>query len=245
MSGDHRITPVTYISILIFNKRKKRGETRLSIFLPVPGISTHIIKNFCRFPVQFFLCKSRICKANGNISQIEIAYEEFNTEGGQDYKNYLIENFVPVNLEDNFSFITDRENPGVEVSIKFIEFPSNYEEDNGIQQTSWTQAPKVKIMPERLYLLGYREGKVKAEVLGNPIPCPLICGPDPLAEEETLESYLEDDFKISPGMKWMVDFYDAVSNGMGFIVDDVVDEDDNVLAGYDRLIITGSTNIRR
>jgi hypothetical protein len=178
-----------------------------------------------------------IWRANGDVIRMQDAYADFNTEGGEDYKKYLIENFIPKNLNTDFSTVENRDE--VAVLIWFIDFPSDYENESGIQQNSWTHAPKVKILPERLRLLGYRNNVLKLNKVGNPIPVPLVCGPDPQAKSEDLIDYLGGDLRISPEMKWMVDFQEAVSSGMGFIIDDSDDTDKNVIGGYDRIMVAG------
>jgi hypothetical protein len=178
----------------------------------------------------------QIWHANGDIIGIKDANIYLVEKVGEEKADYLITNYCPKNIEYNFPETEDRDTAKIEV--KFVIFP--HEDDFESQQQTWSHAPGVKVMPERLYVLGYRGTELKLEMTGEPIPFPLICGPDPQIENESdFEEYLDGDLKITKGMKWMVDFEEARAKGMGFIIDDKADKDNHVLSGYDRLIIVG------
>lgn len=177
----------------------------------------------------------KIWIANGNADQINEAYNELKSHQGEEHATYLIKNYFPKNINDDSSTRDDIDPD--HVAVIFMFFPPV--DEVGMQKETWAHAPKVNIMPERLYLLGYRGTDVKVEKVGKPIPCPLICGPDPKARKEDLEDYLESDLKISQDMKWMVDFDEAVKSGMGFKINNNDDVDKMVGNGYDRMIVVG------
>ncbi len=176
-----------------------------------------------------------VWKAYGNIPLLNQALQDLENALGETRTAEVLERFVPVNFDDDHSHIKDRGQ--VETIVEFVEFPNEEALEVGHQQRTWSHPPKVWVFPERFYLVGYREDKVVLKKLGNLVPLPLICGPDPLAEEQELVDYLDGDLKLSPQMKWMVDFQEAVGKGMGF---EVTKKDDAQLAlGYDRLMVVG------
>ncbi|HEX2375691.1 MAG TPA: hypothetical protein VHO93_17060 [Actinomycetota bacterium] len=105
----------------------------------------------------------------------------------------------------------------VSVQVAFLELPDPLDTD--VQRIPWSQAPRVRVLPERLVLLGYRDGVRVLERLGNVIPFPLIAGPDPLADPADQLRLEDGDVVVGEAMRWMVDFDEAVRVGMGFRVD--------------------------
>jgi hypothetical protein len=89
------------------------------------------------------------------------------------------------------------------------------------RQSAWSKAPKAVMLPDRFVFLGYAAENDPNPVvaLGNPVPSPLITGPDPNAPAA---GQLQNDASgnlLMPGeLKWMSDFDVAVTNGMGFKV---------------------------
>ncbi len=206
------------------------GAEETSVYLIIKAESGSITESEKMILANYWI---RIWSANGNVDLINNANDFLVGETGDERAAELQKNFQPKNLDDDFSHIENRETADVEV--KYIIFPA--EDDVDKQQQTWAKPPQVKIMPERLYLLGYRGDNLEAEVLGEPIPFPLICGPDPQVKEEDMEDYLDGDLKITREMKWMVDFEEAIAKGMGFVIDDAIDN--QVALGYDQLIVAG------
>jgi len=211
---------------------QENDEENPSIYLVIPITQGSISRHDQQELIAYW---EEVWRANGNIERINAAFGNIQPEEGEDQKQYLIHTFIPKNIDDDFSSIEDRDD--AEISVRFLVFPS--EETQEKQQDTWTRAPRVSIMPERIYLIGYRNNVEKLRLLGNPIPFVLECGPDPGAGEDEKIDYLDGDLQITPGMKWMVDFDEAVSKGMGFIVGDDQDQEHQVHQGYDRLIAVG------
>jgi hypothetical protein len=106
---------------------------------------------------------------------------------------------------------------------------------------SWAQAPKVNVFPDRFVLLAYKEryGALNEElkIPGNPIPSPLIVGPDPSAPpEERLRQDDEGNLIFNDSLQWMVDFERAVEWGLGF---KVKLSPEQAKEGFDRLLVVG------
>jgi sulfur relay (sulfurtransferase) DsrC/TusE family protein len=100
------------------------------------------------------------------------------------------------------------------VTVATVEFPKSNE--IATKRNAWSQPARVDIMPERLRLLGYIGDEKVIDEPGEPIPSPLIVGPDPSAPPEQQMRREGDDIVVSDEMKWMVDFEEAYAKGMGF-----------------------------
>ena len=80
-----------------------------------------------------------------------------------------------------------------------------------LQAEPWTRPPWTRVLPDQWIALAYASGAVVAAAQGTPIPDVLPLGPAP-------ESDLLSEPGVAPvddGMKWMVDFEEAVRQGMG------------------------------
>ncbi|THD66447.1 hypothetical protein E7Z59_11615 [Robertkochia marina] len=102
----------------------------------------------------------------------------------------LIEKFKPFNLEN--TAVLSENTPHVEVH--FVRFSESAGTSSRI--SSWSQAAKITTLPEKLVLLGFKGEKDGRPIevfkeLGNTIPDPLIMGPNPSADIQTL---LKSDF---------------------------------------------------
>lgn len=77
-----------------------------------------------------------------------------------------------------------------------------------IRQQPWGRVARTRLLPRRLFAFAYdAAGAVIASQHGQPIPFDLPIGPDPNAPADA--DPLED-----PGVRWMVDFAEALANGM-------------------------------
>jgi hypothetical protein len=98
------------------------------------------------------------------------------------------------------------------------------------QSEPWLRAPIARVLPNFWVLLGYKNGQLVVNVKGGPIRESLAAGPNPAKSVDV------DEFGIDPGMKWMVDFRDAVEAGMGIrakLTKEVA------AAGFDFLLVLG------
>ncbi len=150
----------------------------------------------------------------------------------------LLKEYVPVNLKskNGSSSVSD----DINIEVVFIVFPD--EEEIDTRQFSWSQAPKAKLLPERLVLLGYNydeenvELEKTLEILGNGIPSSLSIGPSPTADEEDQLRLEDDEIVVNKDMKWMTDFDEAIRVGMGFKVNL---SSGQAKEGFDRLFVLG------
>lgn len=153
--------------------------------------------------------------------------------GDQQRAAELVRLYVPSNMsEQPQSPLTKAD---VEtVSTAFVVFPKT--EDTETKQRSWTRAPKVALMPDRLVLMAYKGSGAQLVVVGEPVPSPLIVGPDPSAPPGDQIRHEDGGLVLPDEMKWMVDFDRAVEVGMGFRVDLTPAQAES---GFDRLLVLG------
>ncbi|MBE2221393.1 MAG: hypothetical protein IAF02_07625, partial [Anaerolineae bacterium] len=122
----------------------------------------------------------------------------------------------------------------VNVVVAFLDFPPPDTVDSKAQ--SWSQAPKVNVLPDRLVFIAYTGETAVIEHLGRPISSPLIVGPDPTAPEEKQFRLEDGDLHIPDEIKWMFDFEQAVAQGMGFKIDLTPTQ---ASRGFDRILVLG------
>ncbi len=168
---------------------------------------------------------TEIWKAGGNDDQKRGAWRALVSSHGSGRAAWIVRNYKPLNILEKHK----RGNEPV--------FPDS--DDVEIKKDSWSQAAKSYIMPDRFILMMYRDREDVIKVTGNPVPFPLVLGPDPSPitdEQRKEEDEGADDIQISEEIKWIVDFDQAVEAGMGFRVD--LDPED-FRKGFDRLIVLG------
>ena len=142
------------------------------------------------------------------------------------------DDYRPRNLSDEPPAGATREETAV--AVAFLHFPTD--EDAALRQAGWSTVPQATTLPDRLVLLGYNNGEVTVERIGNPIPSPLAVAPDPSAEEADQIQPDGADLKVGPEMEWLTDFDRAVEQGMGFRIplDPVA-----FRTGFDQLLVLG------
>lgn len=208
--------------------QKTEGDTAVDVILaiataqPLPPEEKSVVETFW---VAWW-------KAEGNAAAEQAAIATLEGAIGPERAAVIRTDYVPENLADEPPAPLTRAD--ARVAIAWLEFPDL--EQTETQRNSWSQAPRVTVLPERLVLLGYRNGEQVLEQLGNSIPTPLIAGPDPLADEADQLRLEEGDIVVSEAMRWMVDFDRAVEVGMGFRVN--LSPTDR-RSGFDQLLVLG------
>jgi hypothetical protein len=140
----------------------------------------------------------------------------------------LVELTRPFNLDDRPAPPLDPVD--VVSSVRFVVLP-----DVPVKDQPWTRAPKVDLLPERLVLI-LEAGTERIERLGEPVPSPLIVGPDPLAPPAEQLHQQDGDLVLPEELRWMADFERAVADGLGFKVDLTPEQ---TRRGFDRLAVLG------
>lgn len=98
---------------------------------------------------------------------------------------------------------------------------------------SWSRASRAIGLPDRFVALGYVGDDRVFESVGATIPDTLMTGPDPQSADGPGDDQAP--LGVDPGMKWMVDFDEAVSVGMGMRIPLPV----GAQQGFDELIVLG------
>lgn len=144
----------------------------------------------------------------------------------------IIEKLRPVNLADVPTPPYTRETATLKVvAIKFGPFA-----ETDARRSSWSRAPHVDLLPERLVCILYRGGQPEIEQTGALIRPPLVAGPDPNAPPERQLKPVGDSLQIPDAIAWMFDFEAALEAGMAFRINLTVDQ---AIVGFDRLVIVG------
>jgi hypothetical protein len=139
--------------------------------------------------------------------------------------------YVPFNLGD----VPPRPETKHDVALTtaFVVF----DPDPPPKQSSWSQAPQVKQLPERFVVVGYRGGEQVLEAITeHPVATPLYVGPDPGADPKDSIHPDGEELVVPDELRWLVDFERAVEAGMGLAID--LDAE-SARAGFDRLLVLG------
>jgi hypothetical protein len=174
-------------------------------------------------------------RAGDDAAALAAASQVLAAAAGEARASALVESHVPANLADSVPDGADRAT--VQVEVVYVEFPSTA--DMPIREHSWSSAPKVEIMPDRLVLLGYNDGEKTLEELGNPIPDSLVVAPNPDADENDQlkpDGPNQEDITLGTELEWIADFDKAVEIGMGFRIplDPIA-----FRTGFDQLMVLG------
>jgi hypothetical protein len=177
--------------------------------------------------------------ADGNHTAKNVAKQALVNAIGDDRATAIIRNYQPQNIEEAPKSPLKRTQ--VTVSVVFLVFPKSANVTT--KQQSWSQAPKVNILPDRFVLIGYTKNSdnvLQQDLIeiSNPVPSPLIVGPDPSApaEDQLKPEPATGDLFVGEDMKWMTDFAHAIEVGMGFKVDLSAEQ---ASKGFDRLLVLG------
>jgi hypothetical protein len=97
-------------------------------------------------------------------------------------------------------------------AVNKLQFPDFSEES--LKPESWSQAPRSKVMPDRFVVMAFSGGQEVFRRAGNPIPDPLIIGPDPQKVEAEFRQE-GGELRVGEDIAWIYDFPQAVEAGMG------------------------------
>jgi hypothetical protein len=170
--------------------------------------------------------------ADGNQDSVDDAWKALTKAVQKDPAETIRQDYQPVNLQDRPQ--PPKKKSDVAAKVAFLVFPKPADVES--KRRSWTQSARVNLLPDCFTLIGYAGGKKVLEQTGNPIPSPLIAGPDPSAPADQQLQQKNGELFVGNDMKWMVDFDRAVQVGMGFRVDLTPAQ---ARQGFERLIVLG------
>ncbi|MCP5053319.1 MAG: hypothetical protein GY940_39510 [bacterium] len=172
-------------------------------------------------------------KAQDDKTKHTAAWDQLVVAAGEPRAKELLETYSPFNFSDTPPPSLTHEE--IDLEVAFIEFPKPDDTDTKYQ--SWTKAPTVNILPERLVFLGFNDDEEEPlTALGNPIPSSLATGPDPSLDENQQMHNENGELIVNEEMKWMVDFEEAVNKGMGFKINL---SPPRAQKGFDRIFVLG------
>jgi hypothetical protein len=103
-----------------------------------------------------------------------------------------------------------------------------------LKTDAWTEAPRSKVMPD-CFVIRLYNGTSWREVVGNPIPDPLVLGFDPNSDELDYD-FENGKYETPQEIRWMTDFDEAVKVGMAMRVE--LNGNEHV-EGFDRVLVLG------
>ena len=114
-----------------------------------------------------------------------------------------------------------------------IKFP-----DVEIKETSWSTAPRTKVMPDRFVVLTMQGNTFSHIVVGDKLPEePLKVGLDPQKFETDYFGYDEEgNLVVDDDLKWMTDYPEALKKGMGITIPLTEQETES---GFDKILVLG------
>lgn len=101
--------------------------------------------------------------------------------------------------------------------------------------SSWSRAPRTRIMPDKFVVMMYQGGDVVKEIIGRAIPDILELGPDPLEPEDSFKTENEK-LVFGENFSWTSDFQKAVEIGMGFKIPLEAPFDTR---GFEKIVVLG------
>jgi hypothetical protein len=173
--------------------------------------------------------------ADGDPVKLNAARQPLDAQYGQAQASKLIEEYAPQNFNEQPQ--NGKSKSEVKLTVFFLHFPSP--DDIATKRNAWSQPAKVYVMPDRLVLIGYQDGKEVINLLGNTIPSPLILTPDPSANPEDQIRAENGDLIVSDEMHWMVNFERAIAVGMAFRIPLSEWSATQLQRGLDRLVVVG------
>lgn len=213
-----------------------KPDESLSVF-PLRGPKTHILAILTdtwdsgETTVITKLFKD-LWNANGNATVLQQIKDAFDGANAPLKAADIITRYEPVNFYDSLPQGLTRQEAVPEVAV--VVFPDLSTKAGKIN--SWTQPSRVKVLPEKLAVIRFKNGTAMDPIFGNIIPYPLPTSPDPSAGAD--KQFKQDDhgdLEFAEDVKWVADFNLAVQMGLGFRINLATDE----LNGFDRLLVLG------
>lgn len=168
--------------------------------------------------------------ADGDLQKTDAARSAFESAVGTQRAAEIVVQYQPVNFAARLPKGIKKNE--VNVSVAFVVFPSV-----ATKRQAWTHAPKLQFLPDRFVFIGYRGGQATKVAIGNPVPSPLLAGPDPSApKEQQLRHDPAGNLLVPDELRWISDFDRAVEVGMGLRIDLSEAE---AAGGFDRVLVIG------
>lgn len=139
--------------------------------------------------------------------------------------------YTPVNLKDAVpeGLSADK--------VKVVVLDVNLESSVAEVNNSWTEAPRMKAMPDKFVAVLYTGITKRTVIFTKPVRDGLAVGIDPLLDEDDqIKKDANKDLQFNEDLSWMIDFETAVEVGMGMKIDLSPTE---ASAGFDKIFVMG------
>ncbi len=175
--------------------------------------------------------------ADGDTVKEQNAFQSLKAKLGNAAAQEVLEKYEPTNIEAKPPAGSRRETTSV--SVSFILFPADDTVDAA--SSSWTQAPKANLLPDRFVVMGYNKLRQRVFIkTGKTIPSSLDMGIDPaLPKADQIHATPEGNLVMNEGLNWLTDFNAAEDKGMAMKVfqDDMLSG--KIIDGFDKVIVLG------
>ncbi|MBA2746131.1 MAG: hypothetical protein H0U44_07900, partial [Flavisolibacter sp.] len=188
----------------------------------VHGVEENAAKNYWK----------EIWMADGNHNKINQAFTNLKNTTNQQRAVYISEENQPFNIGDPSPTGINRED--IRISVEFIAFPAD--DSISIAASSWTQAPKVKSLPEKFVITGYNKGEEPLVFITRDVDDELHVGPDPSLPDSEQIKHTQGDLQVNKELVWLTDFDQAVASGMGGRIPITQAQAEG---GFEKLLVTG------
>jgi hypothetical protein len=183
-------------------------------------------------PAEASLYWQAMWRADGDAAQEADAFAALELAVGAQQAREINDAFRPFNFDD--APAAPRTRADVQVKVAVLQLTPA--EDLETRRTSWSSAPRVRLLPERFVLVASsRTGATRTEI-GNIVRAPLIAGPDPNAPPAEQLKPVDDTLQIPDELAWMFDFERALAVGMALRFDLTPDE---ARDGFERIVVLG------
>jgi len=174
----------------------------------------------------------KVWRAGGTEAALVAERVTLDANVGAALAQRIVEKFMPVNLGQAPASGETRASTPIRYAVaQFTPLA-----DLDLRRNSWSRAPRVRLLPERLVFTAWSETGDPIEQVSAPIPAPLAAGPDPNASGDEQLRPDGDDLKIPDSIAWMFDFERALSVGMAFRIDLTAAQ---ARDGFKRIVVMG------
>jgi hypothetical protein len=200
--------------------RAKPGDVLLIATAPEPA------------PAPAAVFWEKVWRAGGTAAALAAERVTLEANVGAALAQRIVEKFMPVNLGQAPAAGETRVSTSIVYAVAQFTPLANLD----LRRNSWSRAPRVRLLPERLVFTAWSETGDPIEHIGAPILAPLAAGPDPNASGDEQLRPDGDDLKIPDSIAWMFDFERALSVGMAFRIDLTTAQ---ARDGFKRIVVMG------
>ena len=165
--------------------------------------------------------------ANGNTALINTAYDTLIAATSAVRANEIKLQYEPLNLSDTIpeGIVNEK------IKLERIELPGYVP-----KQSSWTQAAKTNLLPDKFVAVTIKGSTKKNKVFINPVKDNLPVSPDPSLKKEDQIKRDNGNLILNEDLQWIFDFEKAVEAGMAIKINLTLDE---IATGFDKVFVVG------